>query len=68
MIVGKRIKKYRKILGISKAELAKKAGLPRATITHIEQRRSDNLSTSVLVKIADVLNVSTDLLLGRNRR
>lgn len=64
--VSDRIRKCRETLGISKAELAKKAGFPRATITHIEQRRSDNLSSKTLRRLADVLDVSADYLLGRS--
>ncbi len=68
LTVAERIGRCRKALGMSKANLAKQAGLPRATITHIEQRRSNGLSTITLVKIADALNVSADFLLGRNSR
>lgn len=68
MTVAERIKRQRMAQGLSKAELARRSGLPRATITHIEQRRSNGLSTITLVKIADVLNVSADFLLGRNRK
>lgn len=68
LTVAQRIAKCRRMRGMSKADLAKRACLPRATITHIEQRRSNGLSTITLVKIADALNVSTDFLLGRNRR
>ncbi len=64
--VSDRIKQCRESLGISKAQLAKKAGFPRATITHIEQRRSDGLSARTLKKLADVLDVSADYLLGRS--
>ena len=68
MTVAERIKRQRRSMGLSKAELARRSGLPRATITHIEQRRSNGLSTITLVKIADVLKISTDFLLGRNHR
>lgn len=68
LTVADRIKRRRNALGISKAELARRSGLPRATITHIEQRRSNGLSTITLVKIADALNASTDYLLGRYRK
>lgn len=63
--VSDRIRKCRETLGMSKADLAKKTGFPRATITHIEQRRSDNLSTKTLKRLADVLDLSADYLLGR---
>ena len=65
MTVSDRIKECREAHGLSKAQLAKKAGFSRATITHIEQRRTDGLSAITLKKLADVLGVSTDYLLGR---
>ena len=68
LTVAERIKRKRKTMGLSKAELVRGSGLPRATITHIEQRRSNGFSTITLVKIVDALKVSTDFLLGRNRK
>lgn len=68
MTLSGRVKKCRETLGLSKAQLAKKTGFPRATITHIEQRNSDNISARTLKKLADVLGVSADYLLGRIKK
>lgn len=68
MTISKRIKQCREALGLSKAQLAKRAGFPRATITHIEQRDSDGLSAKTLKKLADALNVSADYILGRDKK
>lgn len=48
MSVSERVTECREALGLSKAQLAKKAGFPRATITHVEQRNSDGLSQGLL--------------------
>lgn len=67
MTVSTRVRKCREALGLSKAELARLAGFPRATITHVEQRNSDGLSAKTLSKLADALDVSADYLLGRSK-
>jgi len=51
---------------MSQAELAKKSGLTPGTVCGIEQGLRASASTSLL-KLADVLQVSTDYLLGRKQ-
>ena len=53
--IGERIKTARKDLNLTQSDLAEKAGLKRASITHIE---NGNQKTSVytLYKISKVLN------------
>jgi transcriptional regulator with XRE-family HTH domain len=63
-IFSKRLKKIREEKKLSQAELAQKADLQTAAISHFEtgQRKPsfDNLK-----RLADALNVSVDFLLGR---
>lgn len=61
--IGDRIKRCRMALGISKAHLARKAGLTRPTITYYENRDAEPTLTS-LRKLADALGVSVDYLIG----
>lgn len=49
--------------GLTQAELAKSAGLPRSTIAHLESGEG-NPSLSVLLKTAEALSVSIDALLA----
>ena len=63
-IFSKRLKKIREEKKLSQADLAKKAGLQPAAISHFEtgQRKPsfDNLK-----RLANALNISIDYLLGR---
>jgi len=59
--IGALIKTIRKQLGMSQKALAKRAGVPQSTVSHVEQGKRDvNLST--LQKILDAL--SCDLILA----
>lgn len=61
MTVGERIAWHREQLGISKAEMARKCGLTRATICHYEKdQREPTLINAMCV--ADVLGISLDYL------
>lgn len=62
--IGTRIKQYREALGLTKAELAVKVGLPRAPITRYE-KKGDVPSPEVIRKLVGALGVSADYLLGR---
>ena len=64
MKIGKRIKEARERFGLTQAELAEQAGLTPAWISHFE---TDDRQPSIekLCRIADVLRMSTDALLGR---
>lgn len=63
--IGQRIRKYRKALGLSQEELAEKSGISVTHMSHIETGNT-KLSLTVLVKIAETLQVSTDALLFDN--
>lgn len=51
--------------GLSQRELAEKCGIPQGHICHFESARRQPLLHN-LVRIAVALEVSTDILLGRN--
>jgi transcriptional regulator with XRE-family HTH domain len=51
---------------LSQRELAAKIGTDQAHISRIERGERTAITVQTLVKLADVLRVSTDYLLGRN--
>lgn len=59
-----RLKEAREMRGLTQAELGLRAGMAPASVSHFEtSQRVPSLDS--LVKLADGLEVSTDLLLGR---
>ena len=65
MNIGTKLKILRKQSNITQQTLSDKLFISLRTLQYYEQGvRSPNLET--LVKIADILNVTTDELLGRN--
>lgn len=60
--IGQRIRSARKKTGLSQEELAERTGISITHMSHIETGNT-KLSLSVLVDIADILQVSTDSLL-----
>ncbi|MBQ7474684.1 MAG: helix-turn-helix transcriptional regulator [Clostridia bacterium] len=60
--IGKRIRSYRKSLGISQEQLAEAVGISVTHMSHIETANT-KLSLPVLIKIAENLHVSTDVLI-----
>jgi transcriptional regulator with XRE-family HTH domain len=64
-IFKERLKKARDLRGLSQAQLAAKAGLPPASVSHFEsgprKPSFDNLKA-----LASALDVTTDYLLGRS--
>ncbi|MGH7890049.1 MAG: helix-turn-helix domain-containing protein [Thermodesulfobacteriota bacterium] len=65
MSFASRIRERRKALGITKAKLAKLAGLTRPSITRYEKGLTKNPNAHSLERLADVLGVTADYLLGR---
>lgn len=61
-LIGQRIRKYRKAHSFSQEELAEKVGISTTHMSHIETGNT-KLSLAVLVKIALILEVSTDDIL-----
>ena len=61
--IGERITQLRKAKNLSQDELAGKAGVSRTIIGNYE-RNANSPSIEVLLKLANVFNVSVDFLLG----
>jgi SOS-response transcriptional repressor LexA len=64
--LGAKIRERRKALGLTQAELAAKIGATDQSISDWEKERTKVIAQQNLEKLADVLKVSTDWLLGRN--
>jgi transcriptional regulator with XRE-family HTH domain len=64
-MLAKRVKELRKQKGWSQQKLAEKAGLAFNTITKIEQGLAEYPNLKTLIKLADVLEVGLDELVGR---
>lgn len=60
--IGQKIRKYRKVHGLSQEKLAEQIGISVTHMSHIETGNT-KLSLLVLVNIAKVLEVQTDDLL-----
>ena len=58
MEIGKNIKKYREIQGITLPDLALRAGVSKAFLWEIESGKSKRPGAEVLLKIADALGVT----------
>ena len=64
-MLAKRVKELRNQKGWSQQKLAEKAGLAFNTITKIEQGLAEHPNLKTLIKLADVLGVGLDELVGR---
>ena len=61
-----RLRRNRKMRGLTQAELGAKAGIAAASVSHFETgQRAPSLES--LVRLADALELSTDALLGRGQ-
>lgn len=63
--IGDNIREYRKLRGLNQDELAELARLNRVTVAKYESGKVEP-GASALSRIADVLDVSVDILLGRS--
>lgn len=63
--IGSRIKEERVIKGFSQQELAEKLGVKQNTVSQYENNIK-RPSYEILVHLADIFEVSTDYLLGRD--
>ncbi len=61
------IKAIREARGLSQQQIAKAAGIPRATWTHLESG-AGNPTLSVLIKVANALQIRVDELLAAPRQ
>jgi transcriptional regulator with XRE-family HTH domain len=63
-ILATRVKQRRESLGLSQTALAKQTGIPLPNLNRIEHGRQ-SIYIQRLTDLAEVLQVSTDYLLGR---
>lgn len=63
--LGDRIRRCRRSLGMTKAQLASSAELPRAPLSRYEGRKTKDMSVKTLKKLTHALGVSADYLAGR---
>lgn len=60
-----RVKKLREAQGMTQTDLAKRAGLRRATLIDIEMERTNRVEFDVLERLADALGVDPGFLIER---
>ncbi|MDR2727572.1 MAG: helix-turn-helix domain-containing protein [Chitinispirillales bacterium] len=63
--LGQRISHYRKKAGLLQKDLAAAVGISAQTLSYYESDKNDP-PTAILVKLAEVLNITSDKLLGLN--
>jgi transcriptional regulator with XRE-family HTH domain len=66
--LGDRIRATRERYGMSAAELARRVDITRQQLYMIERSKTADPGALTILKIADVLGVSTDFLLKGNRK
>jgi transcriptional regulator with XRE-family HTH domain len=64
-LLGDRIRKARIRYGMSQAELSRRVEISKNAMNLIETNKTTDPAASIVKAIADVLQVSTDYLLGR---
>lgn len=63
--LAERIRRCRRSLGMTKAQLASSAELPRAPVSRYEGKQTKDMSVKTLKKLTHALGVSADYLAGR---
>jgi transcriptional regulator with XRE-family HTH domain len=61
-----RLRELRAALGLTQFELARRAGVRRATVSRLENARVSAIDLEVLERVSDVLGVEPGFLLTRN--
>lgn len=62
---GSKLKTLRKKSGMTQTDLARRLNITKSVVSYYENQERVP-SPDVLVRLADIFNVSTDYLLGRN--
>jgi transcriptional regulator with XRE-family HTH domain len=62
--LGERVRAVRQARGISQAELARRVGVSKNAMNQIEQGSSPNPRANVIRRLAEVLSIPADYLLG----
>lgn len=63
-MIGKNIAELRKSKGLTLSELAKRSNISKSYLSNIERNVNQNPSIAVLEKIANVLSVEVNFLIG----
>ena len=65
--MGSRVRELRLKKKLTQKELANQVGTSHSTISKIESGFKENADKNVIIKIADLFDVSTDYLLGKSK-
>ena len=63
-IHGERIEDLRKVQKITQEELARRIGISKSQLSRIENGETKSLNSSLLIRLAEEFDVSTDYILG----
>lgn len=63
--IGSNLTAIMKALGVSQKQLARTTGLSQSRISELQHNIKPDIRVSTLVKLADALYCTTDVLLGR---
>jgi len=67
-ILGKNVRRYRQLKGLTQGELAKKVGLTKDTISKIELGKQENVGSKHLISICRELDISMEELFMEEAR
>jgi len=68
MTLGERVKSLREREGMNQKELADASTISQATISRIESGQIEELKSDALIKLAEVLKVTVDYLIGKTNK
>jgi transcriptional regulator with XRE-family HTH domain len=63
-LIGERVQRQRKALGMTQDQLEAASGVPQGSISRIERGVAENIQAATLLRFAQALGVSADYLLG----
>lgn len=66
IVLGEKITQLRKVLNLSQSDFAKKIGVSRTIVGNYE-RNTNMPSIEILLKMANVFNVSVDYIIGEGK-
>jgi transcriptional regulator with XRE-family HTH domain len=63
-LIGERVQRRRKTLGMTQDQLEATSGVPQGSISRIERGVAESIQAATLLRFAQALGVSADYLLG----
>ena len=63
-LIGERVQRRRKTLGMTQDQLEAASGVPQGSISRIERGVAETIQAATLLRFAQALGVSADYLLG----